>query len=228
MFDIGRVVRCASECDLPQAPPGGNVRQRKIDKDIDSTSQCFVEISAHVAGKHYQIRVRIDCLKQIRRFDVGVLVVCVFLLSTPSEQRIGLIEEKANFSSRGFGEDLRENLFRLADIFRNDRADVDYVEVATEVEGDRFCGQRFAGARRPGKEAADSARRGTGFQTPFFYDRIAVFNPSSDRMKRQQFRGGQYQTIESAARDDTPAVGQWLCDRCVLHRSYGAADAVFR
>ena len=137
-------------------------------------------------------------------------------------------KKRQTFARAASAKTCARNLFRLADIFRNDRADVDYIEVATEVEGDRFCGQRFAGTRRPGKEAADSARRGTGFQAPFFYDRIAVFNPSRDRMKRQQFRGGQYGANRVRGARRSPAVGQWLCDRSVLHRSYGAADAVFR
>ncbi len=87
----------------------------------------IVDLSAIASGEDRDAAVFFDSLEEISDLDIGITIVAVLHLGTFSKKRIGFVEKEDRTILLCCAQDATQILFRLANIFRHDGAQIDAV-----------------------------------------------------------------------------------------------------
>ncbi len=87
----------------------------------------IVDLSAIASGEDRDAPVFFDSLEEIVDLDIDVTIVAVLQLGTFAKKRIDFVEKEDRTILLCCSEDAPQILFRLANIFRDDGAQIDVV-----------------------------------------------------------------------------------------------------
>ena len=155
----------AGQRALPELPAQLAVGRREVQDEAQPPHERGVHVALQVRGQDGDAVVGLEPLEQVADLDVRVAVVRVLDLGAAAEERVGLVEQQQAVAGLDLVEDLRERLLGLADVLRDDLAEVDAVEVEPELVRQAAGGERLAGARLAGQQAGQAGAR-SGRPTP--------------------------------------------------------------
>ena len=124
---------CAGNDAAPDLRALGRVREREAHDEADPAQERAVDRVLGVRRQDREAAVGLHALEQVADLDVRVAVVAVLDLAALAEQRVGLVEEQDRPAGLGRVEHAAQVLLGLADVLRDDLAEVDPVEVEVEL-----------------------------------------------------------------------------------------------
>lgn len=127
--------------------------QGELDDKAQATNEGGIQIAPQIRREDGQAVVLLDALQEIGDVGVGVPVVAITHPAAIAEERIRLVEEQDGAAGLDRIEDPAQVLLGLADILRDDGAQVDAVESAARVRREYFRGEYPAGAAPPANNA---------------------------------------------------------------------------
>lgn len=104
-----------------------------------------VDLGAFSGGEDRDAGVFLDFLEEIINLNVGVSVVAIMHLSALAKERIGFVEKEDSATLLRRIEDATQILLRLANVFRNDDAQIDAVQAFSQIAGQSLGGDERAG-----------------------------------------------------------------------------------
>src|SRR5215467_5932926 len=100
---------------LPKRAALFGTRYLELDDEVEAPRECRVESCLAVAGQQRDSVERLDALQQVVGLRVCEPVVGFLDFGSPSEERVGLVEQEDHFGLLGSCEKLCEISFGLAD-----------------------------------------------------------------------------------------------------------------
>src|SRR5712672_3008968 len=144
------------KCAAPDLGTLLDFRKRKINHKPYAPKECLIERALAIGGENGQPAIGFHSLQQVADFNVCVTVMTVFDFTALAEQRIGFVEQQNRGAFFGGVKDAAQVLFRLANIFVDDLAEVDAIKIEPQFSGQDFSRHRLTGTAWPGEQRADS------------------------------------------------------------------------
>lgn len=105
------------------------VRKWKLHDEPQSPQKGGVKCALHVSRENGQATIGLHALEQIADFGVRIAIMAVLDFAALAEECVGLIEKQDGSPFLGRIEYAPQIFRRLADVFTNDLAEIDAVEV---------------------------------------------------------------------------------------------------
>src|SRR6476661_3128382 len=192
------------KCPSPDFSPLFNFRKREINHEPYATQKGLVQSALAIRGEYGQPAIGLHALQQIADFDIGIAIMTVFDFAAFPKECVGFIEQEHRSAFLGGIKDTAKILFRLANVFVNDLAQVNPIEIKTQLAGKDFGGHGFARAAGSGKQGADpQAARAFGCESPGVVNLGTLANMDSNLAQDVFLPFGQDQIIPTGRRRNT-------------------------
>ena len=116
----------------------------------------IVDLSAIASGEDRDAAVFFYSLEEIIDLDIDVTIVAVLQFGTFAKKRISFVEKEDRTILLCCSEDAPQILFRLANIFRDDGAQIDAVQVFSQISGQSLCSDESDHSAFAGEQDADA------------------------------------------------------------------------
>jgi len=113
-------------------------------------------LSASAGGEDREAGVFLDSLKEIIDLDVGVTVVAVVHIGAFAKERIRFVEKEDRTAAIRRSEDASQILLRFANIFRDNGAQIDAVQVFSQIASQSLGGEERAHPVFAGEQDANA------------------------------------------------------------------------
>ena len=175
----------------------------KVDYRLQPAVEGFIDIALHIGGQDHDPVELLDPLQQEADFLVGVAVVGIIDPGALAEQRIGFVKEEYPALVLGHVEYPGQVLLGFADVFGDDHAQVDPVDIAAALFAQQAGREGLAGAGRAVKQAG-AAWLQPPFHPPIPHEPVSVQDPVPDLLQLFQGGPGQHQLFPfESGRDQT-------------------------
>ena len=115
-----------------------------------------VDLSATAHSEDPEAGVFLDSLKEIIDLDVGVTVVAIVHIGAFAKERIRFVEKEDRTAAIRRSEDASQILLRLANIFRDNGAQIDAVQVFSQIASQSLGGEERAHPVFAGEQDANA------------------------------------------------------------------------
>jgi hypothetical protein len=105
------------------------------DDEMKPSQEHIVDLGVFAGGEDRNAGVFLDSLQEIIDLNVGVTIVAIMHLGALPKERIGFVEKEDRTTSFRRIEDAMQILLRLAIVFRNEKAQIDAVQVLFQIAG---------------------------------------------------------------------------------------------
>jgi len=116
----------------------------------------LVDLSATAHSEDPEAGVFLDSLKEIIDLDVGVTVVAIVHIGAFAKERIRFVEKEDRTAAIRRSEDASQILLRLANIFRDNGAQIDAVQVFSQIASQSLGGEERAHPVFAGEQDANA------------------------------------------------------------------------
>jgi hypothetical protein len=116
---------------------------RDADKEIKPSRKRVVDLSSIAGGEDREASVFLDSLEEIIDLNVGVTIVAIMHLGAFAKEGISFVEKEDCTTSFRRIEDASQILLRLANIYRDDGAQIDALEIFSQIAGHSLRGDEL-------------------------------------------------------------------------------------
>src|SRR6266705_1306165 len=100
---------------------------RDGDNEMKPSRERVVDLSASAGGDNREAGIFLNLLQEIIDLDVGITVVAIMHLGVFAKERLRFVEKEDRTAAIRRSEDASQILLRLANVFRDDGAQIDAV-----------------------------------------------------------------------------------------------------
>src|SRR5688572_31405830 len=179
------------------------LRCREFDDVSKPSNERLIDILLSICRKDRDAFVTFQSEQQVTDLHVGITIVAIADPAAFPEKSIGLVEKENGPGLVRGGKYSSDILLGLADVFADDRREINAIEIGSHLLSNNLCCQGFAGSLRT-HEQRGSPRR--SFQST----RLWAFGLSDDFLKDRPARTGQREVFPLCLRYDLTRTGDIL------------------
>lgn len=179
---------------LPQNQPLGGPGHGEMHYALESAGESIVHVALEIGAQDAQPAEFFHSLEQVRHLLVGKAVVRIADVGALAKQRVGFVKKQYPVLVFGPLEEGAEVFFRLADVLRHQRGEVNAVHVVARELAQKSGGHRLARAGRPVEQGAE-AGLDLALHLPVVEQGVVMFDPGLDLAEVGLSLGAEHEVV---------------------------------